>query len=68
MQELKLRDLTLSECKLAGAELFHTKLAGVDFTTCETDGLVVAAEDLRGGVFTAAQAVGLARLLGIIIK
>ena len=68
LQSVSVRELAFSESRLTGAELFGTPLAGVDFTTSEIDGIVVAPQNLRGAVVTAPQACELARLLGVIIR
>ena len=68
LQSVSVRELAFSESRLTSAELFGTPLAGVDFTTSEIDGIVVAPQNLRGAVVTAPQACELARLLGVIIR
>jgi uncharacterized protein YjbI with pentapeptide repeats len=53
---------------LRRADLTGAKHHGTDFCGAEIEGVIVRPEDLRGAIFNAAQAIDLARLLGIIIK
>lgn len=48
--------------------MFRTNLKGIDFSTCNIDGIVVDREDLKGVIVNQFQAVELSKLLGIIIK
>ncbi len=50
------------------ADLTGAKLRGTDFRGADIEGITVRAEDLRGAVVTPAQAIELARLLGIVIR
>lgn len=53
---------------LRQADLSRAKLQGIDLSGAEIEGFVVRPEDLRGTIFSAAQAIELALLLGIVIK
>ena len=50
------------------ADLSRAKLRGADLRGAEIEGITVQAEDLRGAIVSAPQAVDLASLLGLIIK
>jgi uncharacterized protein YjbI with pentapeptide repeats len=53
---------------LRQADLSRAKLQGIDLRGAEIEGFIIRPEDLRGAVFNVAQAIDLARLLGIVIK
>jgi len=55
------------ETILRGADLNGARLAGLDLRRCEIEGMIARAEDLRGVRVTAAHALELARLLGVVI-
>ena len=57
-----------SNAILRQADLSRAKLHGIDLSGAEIEGFIVRPEDLRGAIFSAAQAIDLARLLGIVIK
>jgi len=58
----------LRETVLCQAELTGTRLAGVDLSGCEIEGIVLQVEDLRGAIVSPAQAMELARFLGVVVK
>ena len=66
----KWKKVALHGARCVGVSFFGTPLAGVDFTTCILEGVVVSdtAAELRGAVVTAVQAADLARLLGLVIR
>ncbi|MEG2858173.1 MAG: pentapeptide repeat-containing protein [Clostridia bacterium] len=68
--ECKLCDFATSKTCYTGANLFKTALCGIDFTSCEIDGLILSdtCAELRGATVRADQAAELARLLGVLIK
>jgi len=80
MSECDLSESFISSCKLKSvffhevlfikATFFKTPLKGLDFTSCQLDGIVLSSEgtELKGILVTYSQAAELARLLGIIIK
>ncbi|NLT69033.1 MAG: pentapeptide repeat-containing protein [Acidobacteria bacterium] len=53
---------------LRQADLSRARLQGIDLSGAEIEGFIVRPEDLRGAIFSAAQAIDLALLLGIVIK
>ncbi len=57
-----------SNAILRHADLSRAKLQGIDLRGAEIEGFIVRPEDLRGAIFNVAQAIDLARLLGIVIK
>ena len=50
------------------ADLTGAKLEGADLRGAELEGLIARAEDVRGAIVTPAQAMDLARLLGLDIR
>ena len=77
-RETHLGEAVLSRCDLAEsrfmqsilrqADLSGTRLNGVDLRSNDIDGIQVAFEDLRGARVSAAQALELTRLLGVVIE
>lgn len=63
-----LRGAIFSKTILRDADLSGTKLEGADLRGAEIEGVTVRVEDLRGAVVSVAQAIDLARLLGIVIE
>jgi uncharacterized protein YjbI with pentapeptide repeats len=57
-----------SNAILRQADLSRAKLQGIDLSGAEIEGLIVRPEDLHGAIFSAAQAIDLVLLLGIVIK
>jgi uncharacterized protein YjbI with pentapeptide repeats len=73
MLEAGLEEADLSGCvirssKLGGADLRKTKLANTDFRKSEIEGMLVEMNDLQGAIVDPAQAMVLARVLGLQIK
>lgn len=66
--EAVLKAAEFSRSNLRRVQMSGTPLAGIDFTSCEIDGLGARPEDLRGCVFTAEQAVCAAKILGVTIR
>ena len=62
-EEVRLEKTSFRESQCSGA-----KLRGLDFRTCDIEGLGARIEDLKGIVITPIQAVSIARILGVIIK
>jgi len=53
---------------LSRADLTNSKLKGTDLRGAEIEGLLIRAEDVYGAIVSAAQAMDLARLLGLQIR
>jgi uncharacterized protein YjbI with pentapeptide repeats len=53
---------------LTRADLTEARLEGADLRRAELEEIVARAEDVRGAIVTPAQAMGLARLLGLDIR
>lgn len=53
---------------LTRADLTGARLEGADLRGAELEGIAARAEDVRGAIVTPAQAMGLARLLGLDIR
>lgn len=65
----KLQDVRWERCRLTGAELFQVKLAGMNLSTDEIDGIVLGdRSELEGAIVSAGQAMALAALLGVTIE
>lgn len=68
LQESKLTKTYFENCRLRSAELLHTPLKGIDFTSDDLEGVSVTIPELRGAIVTREQACDLAKLLGIVIQ
>lgn len=83
LRTCEFRGSHLGECDLAGADLAATrfanvmlqradltgaKLRGADLRGADIEGVALRAEDAEGAIVSAAQAMDLARLLGLIIR
>lgn len=68
ISETKFHQVKWQECNLQKAQLFQTILQGIDFTTCDLSGIVVAIPDLKGVKVNEWQAIELAKLMEIIIE
>jgi uncharacterized protein YjbI with pentapeptide repeats len=76
-RETHLGEAVLSRCDLAEsrfaqsilrqADLTGSRLNGLDLRSCDIEGLQIGIEDLRGARVSAAQALELTRLLGVVI-
>lgn len=67
--EAQFKDVTFIKCRLSGAELFGTRLKGMDLRTNAIDGIVLSdRRELEGARVTPLQACDLALLLGVIIE
>ena len=67
-QNADLSGSVIRTCRLTGADLQAAKLRHTDFRGSEIEGMLVGLHDLRGAVVDAAQAIVLARLLGVEIR
>ena len=68
MNEVTWKNIAFLECDLNKAELVRTKLKGIDFSTCEMNGITVNISDLNGAIVNEFQALELSKLLGLKIK
>lgn len=66
-QSADLSGAVFHECDLSNAELSGAKLVGTDLRGCRLDGLKIGVADLRGAIVDPIQAVGLIRLLGVVV-
>lgn len=67
--EAQFKHVCWERCRLGGAELFGTRLRGMDLRSNEIDGIVLGDRmELEGAVVTPQQACGLALLLGLKIE
>lgn len=66
----KLKLVTTRASKWSGINFFQTALKGMDFTTCELEGISISDElwELKGAAVTRDQAGDLARLMGVLIQ
>lgn len=69
MTDMKLSSVSLDSCKLMGTTLFRTSLTGIDFTTCQLEGIVVSdsLSEVYGCKMSVLQLSSFARMLGILI-
>lgn len=69
MQAVKAKRLVFSDSDLTRLDVFGTKLAGIDLSTCAFEAPVLSADyrELRGAVVSAEQALSLSTLLGFVI-
>ncbi len=65
LQHADLSGCVLRSCALARADFRGARLQNTDFRTSEIEGLEVGANDVRGAIVDPAQAMILARLLGL---
>ena len=67
LSDCRIKNILWKNCRLEGANFFKTWLRGMDFTTCQLEGITVSDtfEELRGARVTNLQALELSRLLGI---
>lgn len=69
ISEAKFKKLVLERNKFDSTDFFKTSLKGIDFTTCELQGILMS-EDLReikGAKLNLFQAAEIARLIGVVI-
>ncbi len=66
----EIKQTELKNVTLAKAVFFGTKLAGLDFTSCNIDGLTVSdtGTELKGAKVDVWQAAMFAKLLGLIVE
>ena len=56
------------DSNLIQAQMNFTNLKGIDFTSCDIEGIGVNITDINGAIVNAMQAVSLSTLLGLIVK
>jgi len=56
------------DSNLLQAQMNFTNLKGIDFTSCDIEGIGVNINDINGAIVNPMQAVSLSTLLGIIVK
>lgn len=57
-----------SDTNLTKAQMSGSSLCGIDFTSCDINGLGARPENLRGAVLSSEQAVTAAQIIGVIIR
>lgn len=67
-READLSSAVLRACKLTRADLRQARLRGTDFRKSELEGMLVGVSDIDGAIVDAAQAMVLARLMGLEIR
>lgn len=69
MTEIQLRRVTWKKITLCRADLFKTKLKGMDLSTCDIGGILLSdgSPELRGAIISQAQALDIVRRLGVTI-
>ena len=70
MTEMELHGTTLKDDRFVGTSFFRTKLVGLDFTSCQLEGIAIsdAMTEIYGAKLGLYQAAALARRLGVIIE
>lgn len=70
MTEMELHGLSLADDRFVGTSFFRTKLVGLDFTSCQLEGIAIsdAMTEVYGAKLGLYQAAALARRLGVIIE
>lgn len=70
MSEMELRGISLDDDRFVGTSFFRTKLVGLDFTSCQLEGIAIsdAMDEVYGAKLGLYQAAALARRLGVIIE
>lgn len=67
-QDADIKHSGFENSSLIRAQMSGAKLKGIDFTTCEIDGVGIRLEDLKGMIVSPVQAMELSRLMGLVIK
>lgn len=70
MSEMELHGISLDDDRFVGTSFFRTKLVGLDFTSCQLEGIAIsdAMDEVYGAKLGAYQAAALARRLGVIVE
>lgn len=70
MTEMELHGISLADDRFVGTSFFRTKLVGLDFTSCQLEGIAISDSmiEVYGAKLGLYQAAALARRLGVIIE
>ncbi|MDK0716861.1 pentapeptide repeat-containing protein [Clostridium perfringens] len=68
IQEANLKKVNFQNVNLKESIFRGTNIKDIDFRTCNIEDIDLNMENLKGGIFTAYQALELSKFLGIIIK
>lgn len=70
MTEMELHGISLTDDRFVGTSFFRTKLLGLDFTSCQLEGIAIsdAMTEVYGSKLGLYQAAALARRLGVVIE
>lgn len=70
MTEMELHGISLADDRFVGTSFFRTKLVGLDFTSCQLEGIAIsdAMTEVYGARLGLYQAAALTRRLGVIIE
>lgn len=70
MTEMELHSTALKDDRFVGTSFFRTKLVGLDFTSCQLEGIAIsdAMTEVYGAKLGLYQAAALARRLGVIVE
>ena len=68
IQESKLDKVEFRNCNFKQSQLSGTSLSGVDLSDSEFEGAGFRAEDLKGAIVSATQAVDFSKIFGLKVK
>lgn len=68
LQNSSLDKVKFLECSLCLSQVSGTGLSGIDLCSCNTEGMGVQPENLKGAIVSPVQAVQFSRLLGLVVK
>lgn len=70
ISETKLKGIVLERNKFDSTDFFKTSLKGMDFTSCELQGILLSEDmrEIKGAKMNIFQAAEIARMIGIIIE
>ncbi|HEY3230578.1 MAG TPA: pentapeptide repeat-containing protein [Roseiflexaceae bacterium] len=67
-QRADLSGVVFDKCDLSNAKMSDAKLAGADFRGSKIEGVRLGLKELQGAIVDVEQAIGIARLLGVVVK
>jgi uncharacterized protein YjbI with pentapeptide repeats len=67
-QRADLSGVVFDRCDLSNAKLSDAKLVGADFRGSKIEGVRLGLKELQGAIVDVEQAIGIARLLGVVVK